>query len=143
VCSRFYHVLKVQSHCCVCPWSNVHIWGRTYNFWSKDHFKGVIIFYMFAFALVVPTEKKDSHMTIPHNHSCGLIQRLTWSYTFPWYKQVHLVSHQTVELKSILPQSIVLYSFPTHLYPFCLLTVSLTWHSTDQSSHPMSVTCGI
>jgi hypothetical protein len=26
-------VLIVQSHCCVCPWSNVHIWGRTYDFW--------------------------------------------------------------------------------------------------------------
>jgi hypothetical protein len=29
-----YHVLIVQSHCCVCPWANVHIWGRTYDFWS-------------------------------------------------------------------------------------------------------------
>jgi hypothetical protein len=34
VCSRFYHVLKVQSPCCVCPWSNVHIWGRIYDSWS-------------------------------------------------------------------------------------------------------------
>jgi hypothetical protein len=32
VCSRFYLVIKVQSLCCVYPWSNVYIWGKTYDF---------------------------------------------------------------------------------------------------------------
>jgi hypothetical protein len=30
------HVIQVQPHCCICPRSKVHIWGRTYDFWSSE-----------------------------------------------------------------------------------------------------------
>jgi hypothetical protein len=30
------HVIQVQPHCCICPRSKVHIWRRTYDFWSSE-----------------------------------------------------------------------------------------------------------
>jgi hypothetical protein len=30
------HVIQVQPHCCVWPRFKVHIWGRTYDFWSSE-----------------------------------------------------------------------------------------------------------
>jgi hypothetical protein len=36
MCSPPCHVTQVQPHCCICPRSKAHIWGRTYDLWSSE-----------------------------------------------------------------------------------------------------------